>query len=143
MTVLTGDIDQLICNRCFNVEYRSAVQGQHLHRAFFLQVDDTYLSAALSHHEKGGRGRTVEGIHRAAHLYQHLFMLHFPQIPFHNSRIVAPCIKNKRLQAAFNRVNRTPVPRKYPYVFYPDRSEERRVGKESVSTCRSRWSQYH
>src|SRR3546814_8044174 len=25
----------------------------------------------------------------------------------------------------------------------PDRSEERRVGKECVSTCRSRWSQYH
>src|SRR3546814_12907509 len=24
-----------------------------------------------------------------------------------------------------------------------DRSEERRVGKESVSTCRSRWSAYH
>src|SRR3546814_16674330 len=24
-----------------------------------------------------------------------------------------------------------------------DRSEERRVGKEWVSTCRSRWSQYH
>src|SRR3546814_11121729 len=24
-----------------------------------------------------------------------------------------------------------------------DRSEERRVGKECVSTCRSRWSQYH
>src|SRR3546814_12682716 len=26
---------------------------------------------------------------------------------------------------------------------YPDRSEERRVGKECVSTCRSRWSPYH
>src|SRR3546814_17492104 len=26
---------------------------------------------------------------------------------------------------------------------YFRRSEERRVGKESVSTCRSRWSQYH
>src|SRR3546814_14242621 len=26
--------------------------------------------------------------------------------------------------------------------FYP-RSEERRVGKECVSTCRSRWSPYH
>src|SRR3546814_20705902 len=27
---------------------------------------------------------------------------------------------------------------------YPGwRSEERRVGKECVSTCRSRWSQYH
>src|SRR3546814_14482508 len=24
-----------------------------------------------------------------------------------------------------------------------ERSEERRVGKESVSTCRSRWSRYH
>src|SRR3546814_5160884 len=28
------------------------------------------------------------------------------------------------------------------YVFYA-RSEERRVGKECVSTCRSRWSPYH
>src|SRR3546814_14474788 len=27
-------------------------------------------------------------------------------------------------------------------VFY-ERSEERRVGKECVSTCRSRWSPYH
>src|SRR3546814_17203411 len=26
---------------------------------------------------------------------------------------------------------------------YPARSEERRVGKECVSTCRSRWSPYH
>src|SRR3546814_19694133 len=25
----------------------------------------------------------------------------------------------------------------------PGRSEERRVGKECVSTCRSRWAQYH
>src|SRR3546814_4348813 len=27
--------------------------------------------------------------------------------------------------------------------FAHDRSEERRVGKECVSTCRSRWSPYH
>src|SRR3546814_9067083 len=26
---------------------------------------------------------------------------------------------------------------------YVQRSEERRVGKECVSTCRSRWSEYH
>src|SRR3546814_13642775 len=26
---------------------------------------------------------------------------------------------------------------------FPNRSEERRVGKECVSTCRSRWSPYH
>src|SRR3546814_20773419 len=28
-------------------------------------------------------------------------------------------------------------------VMLSDRSEERRVGKECVSTCRSRWSLYH
>src|SRR3546814_12139068 len=30
----------------------------------------------------------------------------------------------------------------YKHNYY-DRSEERRVGKECVSTCRSRWSPYH
>src|SRR3546814_12724136 len=28
-------------------------------------------------------------------------------------------------------------------IYAPLRSEERRVGKECVSTCRSRWSPYH
>src|SRR3546814_8435389 len=28
-------------------------------------------------------------------------------------------------------------------IRHPRRSEERRVGKECVSTCRSRWSPYH
>src|SRR3546814_18059566 len=28
-------------------------------------------------------------------------------------------------------------------AYMQDRSEERRVGKECVSTCRSRWSAYH
>src|SRR3546814_11013418 len=28
-------------------------------------------------------------------------------------------------------------------IFTLDRSDERRVGKECVSTCRSRWSLYH
>src|SRR3546814_3488250 len=30
-----------------------------------------------------------------------------------------------------------------PYLSETTRSEERRVGKECVSTCRSRWSPYH
>src|SRR3546814_6647227 len=30
-----------------------------------------------------------------------------------------------------------------PVTAMLDRSEERRVGKECVSTCRSRWSPYH
>ena len=28
-------------------------------------------------------------------------------------------------------------------LFYKNRSEERRVGKECASKCRSRWSPYH
>src|SRR3546814_1611973 len=31
----------------------------------------------------------------------------------------------------------------YCWQVWPTRSEERRVGKECVSTCRSRWSPYH
>src|SRR3546814_17685538 len=31
----------------------------------------------------------------------------------------------------------------YANVTFDGRSEERRVGKECVSTCRSRWSRYH
>src|SRR3546814_15984884 len=34
------------------------------------------------------------------------------------------------------------LPRSQRMAFYA-RSEERRVGKECVSTCRSRWSPYH
>src|SRR3546814_14401581 len=39
-----------------------------------------------------------------------------------------------------------PRPRQQPLIVpwkAPCRSEERRVGKECVSTCRSRWSPYH
>src|SRR3546814_15328784 len=42
------------------------------------------------------------------------------------------CAGNPSLIAALARVKS-----------YLDRSEERRVGKECVSTCRSRWSPYH
>src|SRR3546814_6028034 len=34
-------------------------------------------------------------------------------------------------------------PGPHPKLFGLPRSEERRVGKECVSTCRSRWSPYH
>src|SRR3546814_2617482 len=36
-----------------------------------------------------------------------------------------------------------PAPRLTNAIPAASRSEERRVGKECVSTCRSRWSQYH
>src|SRR3546814_12564554 len=39
----------------------------------------------------------------------------------------------------------TPAPQQLAtwWSRFDDRSEERRVGKECVSTCRSRWSPYH
>src|SRR3546814_15266657 len=40
---------------------------------------------------------------------------------------------------AFNRRHR---PNRFVGQLEPSRSEERRVGKECVSTCRSRWSPY-
>src|SRR3546814_8481133 len=43
-----------------------------------------------------------------------------------------------RLMAAMPRIESNEFP-----VFSGGRSEERRVGKECVSTCRSRWSPYH
>src|SRR3546814_3162825 len=35
------------------------------------------------------------------------------------------------------------MPARVWLVLFDGRSEERRVGKECVSTCRSRWSPYH
>src|SRR3546814_4768231 len=47
---------------------------------------------------------------------------------------VIPRVNNHQNQ----RANRAPA-----RMATPTRSEERRVGKECVSTCRSRWSPYH
>src|SRR3546814_18222444 len=47
-------------------------------------------------------------------------------------------LKNKFLDAAENPENTVVTAESIGY-----RSEERRVGKECVSTCRSRWSPYH
>src|SRR3546814_3208494 len=48
-------------------------------------------------------------------------------------------------QDAAARLHRPAQPRRPDMLeeLPPQRSEERRVGKECVSTCRSRWSQYH
>src|SRR3546814_13480950 len=44
---------------------------------------------------------------------------------------------------AWVHVWRALMPRTHPADERDQRSEERRVGKECVSTCRSRWSPYH
>src|SRR3546814_2190658 len=45
--------------------------------------------------------------------------------------------------AIFSRPQSDPPGAFEPIFAEPARSEERRVGKECVSTCRSRWSPYH
>src|SRR3546814_20996286 len=51
----------------------------------------------------------------------------------------APRPYDKELVPATSQENVSPGIKWHAY----DRSEERRVGKECVSTCRSRWSPYH
>src|SRR3546814_11161514 len=45
--------------------------------------------------------------------------------------------------ASCTKVNCRAMPFGIRSVYFEVRSEERRVGKECVSTCRSRWSPYH
>src|SRR3546814_20734837 len=47
------------------------------------------------------------------------------------------------LVAAFGLLHQCAEPGSVAVVLQCARSEERRVGKECVSTCRSRWSPYH
>src|SRR3546814_19985127 len=56
----------------------------------------------------------------------------------------------RELPGLYARLARTGLPgllqgshARRPFGWHEMRSEERRVGKECVSTCRSRWSPYH
>src|SRR3546814_14044432 len=54
------------------------------------------------------------------------------------SAMVSQSIKTKGLDKLWEQHNLTNI-----HTLMLDRSEERRVGKECVSACRSRWSTYH
>src|SRR3546814_13694500 len=53
-----------------------------------------------------------------------------------------PCLKALRRNVVFDDPQ-TIFPYPMTSLLHIWRSEERRVGKECVSTCRSRWSPYH
>src|SRR3546814_9545326 len=61
-------------------------------------------------------------------------------ICFHNAYIFTPSIHACQ---AFGSLRVTKMFVTVPASNRTKRSEERRVGKECVSTCRSRWSPYH
>src|SRR3546814_11827826 len=58
-----------------------------------------------------------------------------------SSNLEAP-VENWRSSTSIARKG-TPLPVYRPIGLLRTRSEERRVGKECVNTCRSRWSRYH
>src|SRR3546814_16475446 len=75
------------------------------------------------------------GIHDVDYIwYSHEHPDHF-SIPFLKS---VPQEKRGNITVLYQRTNDHPV-----LDFFRKRSEERRVGKECVCTCRSRWSRYH
>src|SRR3546814_6637393 len=53
----------------------------------------------------------------------------------------SPELRAMEARSAFQR--RVQADASVEYLGHRARSEERRVGKECVSTCRSRWSPYH
>src|SRR3546814_12888204 len=64
-----------------------------------------------------------------------------PQIPFGFHSIVRFALScNMKIRTKSRTLELSPADAGF---FVHGRSEERRVGKECVSTCRSRWSQYH
>src|SRR3546814_18073674 len=72
----------------------------------------------------------------------------FSDVRVHHSREFAEAIQLVRFDdpdEGFSEIarRRTHARPKLPPKAISTRSEERRVGKECVSTCRSRWSPYH
>src|SRR3546814_17235124 len=70
------------------------------------------------------------------YLREHIFEpLHMPDTGFH-----VPPSEVHRFAACYERDEGAAEATGKHYRLFDARSEERRVGKESVSTCRSRWS---
>src|SRR3546814_20546129 len=97
------------------------------------------LASVIDATEPGGSGNPFEGLNAyEREALADLYRLGFP-------RGAEYMIAQPMGQAAMWCWNATEFARQdpgYTPAFW-SRSEERRVGKECVSTCRSRWSQYH
>ena len=66
----------------------------------------------------------------------------------HGEAVVVPDVKGMNLRIAENELDKQSlksivIDSSYVKGIAPGRSEERRVGKECTSWCRSRWSPYH
>src|SRR3546814_11859189 len=84
-------------------------------------------------------------IRRICDLYPSNFapVCQLPQSPGCPPENAIPELKRCVEEMGFIGCNLNPDPSGGYWTDPPLRSEERRVGKECVSTCRSRWSPYH
>src|SRR3546814_16120397 len=116
-------MQHLMCDDCwicsFSTLWRDCCWGIHTRRA----IGSTPMSSDIMQRAKlWTRGRTFENF-----FVGQKFNHHWGRTISESDTLLF-----STLTLAFN-----------PLYFNRDRSEERRVGKECVSTCRSRWSQYH
>src|SRR3546814_14899636 len=92
-----------------------------------------------------GRGFTLQGHEEGFFVGPTLFDHVTPDMESYKEEIFGPVLQIVRaadFEAALE------LPSKHQYgngvaIFTRNRSEERRVGKECVSKCRSRWCTYH
>src|SRR3546814_18855486 len=87
-----------------------------------------------------GRSRMLEQF-MADPFYNPVVPDHVPPALVHDFNMYDPAEPGEDVFEAFRSIHE----RGLPEIFWTrkNRSEERRVGKECVSTCRSRWSPYH
>src|SRR3546814_13459274 len=102
-------------------------------------AETTRCHVELTHQGIGPRG-TARGLGDGSEIHQPLTDVSLIQVCRHR-RVVLLVYKDGACEATEDTLDGT-TPRR-SLGSHLDRSEERRVGKECVSTCRSRWSPYH
>src|SRR3546814_12584128 len=93
--------------------------------------------------ERAGKGRVRRQAEASARLRRQLDLLDRPRLPL--GGLAADVLRREAVeQAVVRRMHRDKLALQMRRAFADlDRSEERRVGKECVRKCRSRWSPYH
>src|SRR3546814_21187949 len=84
----------------------------------------------------------VQDVYRAEQYLDRLAERQVQVVPLDDDIILPVWILRVQTQGVVG-VHVPAAGRAQPPVFPRERSEERRVGKACVSTCRSRWSTYH
>src|SRR3546814_15606378 len=122
-------------------DWSSDVCSSDLSRFRIRILGFTDTTAWLPAHTARGRtprfGQRAKQINRIRQILRGITMARVCQVTGKG-----PMVGNN-VSHANNKTKRRFLPNLQSRRFWVERSEERRVGKECVSTCRSRWSPYH